>query len=425
MPSSYTRLAQICVAVSLVAALHFWYENVSPNFQTLALASYSRAVDSVLQQKNASSNATVASFPDGILAKLQDGQDIVVVMVGGSVATGAHTPKGLNGAYAARFVARLNAKYASKSTGRFRLYNMAHGCTHTFYSAVALPSLVPHNASIILWGHNENDVTYSDAGVGEMMSLFLHSAKLVCPHCILGFAYTMRFFPDNNHNFNIQWPIIWEETDKSDTRIFHANLGEYVRQHRITKAQYAKDGVHITEVNHDILGRLLMDAAVPVLEVSSRQRHKAITRAISRKYGQFHGLFKQATAIQSVCFDEPTLDGTAHAMVDTHFARDPKRKDYVKFIVLKPCPQKSVYTFQKKRSASFMLGLGLFGNYSLEIPGREVAKVQRPEYWQTCAHSRDWPLWNYHHFDGMRVDVQICARDKSAQLRYISFLELQ
>ena len=306
-----------------------------------------------------------------------------------------------------------------------------------------MPSLVSRNASILLWGHTENDVTYSDQTLKEMMSLFLHSAKLACPLCLLGFAYTMRFgsFPGDNHNFNMQWPVVLEDIVAEDgdsgisRQVFYANLGDYIRN--FTRAQYAEDGTHISEQNHDILGGLLMDAAKVILDGSINDgdpQKKNLTQPAPmqppKQYdygGQFHHLFRQSTSIQSICVDEPTLnvdEDRFSYVIDGSLKRDSKRHDFVRYIVPKFCPQTSLFTFPKEHDTDFLIGLGLFGNYSFNVSGQPISTVKRPEAWQTCANTRDWPLWWYYRWNGTQVDVEICSKDNSTKLRYLSLLEL-
>ena len=127
-----------------------------------------------------------------LLPRLRAGDDVLVVVTGGSVATG-HPVAGYALSYGQIFVDELNTRHAGcPGCGRFRVENMAHGCTTSFVSAMLMPALVRKEASIIIWGHGINDSSDVD-GVGfrEMMTMYLHSAFLHCPHCIVGLAYTM------------------------------------------------------------------------------------------------------------------------------------------------------------------------------------------------------------------------------------------
>ena len=75
------------------------------------------------------------------------------------------------------FVERINRIITNScpegiECGQFVARNMAHGCTHTFYSAVLLDSLIPEGTDMLIWGHAVNDSQNTDQEVSNMMRIW-------------------------------------------------------------------------------------------------------------------------------------------------------------------------------------------------------------------------------------------------------------
>ena len=158
-------------------------------------AAKKKAVEETMTKKQIEWSANFSGLIKPLNDRILSSKNIIVTIVGGSLAAGGHIAKGLGStlhshAHVHELVEKMNSIISTAcpmgvSCGQFEAQNMAHGCTHTFHSAIVMDALVPADTDLLIWGHNVNDVEYDDKDVVEMMSIWLHSARLQCPKCIL------------------------------------------------------------------------------------------------------------------------------------------------------------------------------------------------------------------------------------------------
>ena len=391
-----------------------------------------------------------------LLPRLRSGEDILVVITGGSVATG-HPVAGYARSYGQIFVDELNTRHAGcPGCGRFRVENMAHGCTTTFFSAMIMSALVRREASIIVWGHGINDSADMD-GVGfrEAMTMYLHSAFLHCPHCIVGLAYTMdtSSYPPHTNKLDGADAIVDAYVARGFP-VFKANLARHLRANTRAwprGAVYFSDGVHLLPGPHKALGKLLYASLAPLLAPATRPdagvasargstlpaARRAFTPTstdVAFRCGLpplYHWLVR-AQSMEAVSADQPTLNIPARwfTRLDPKFKAAPTRNDRIVQVPFRPCPHKLTYAFNKRTNATrVLLGFGMQGaapDLSGLAPSGSVTciNVETAPWCHTCGHSRDFDVWRLCHVPATRNPNATVAFCGTGHLRFMTFIEI-
>lgn len=277
------------------------------------------------------------------LDRILSSQNVTVAIVGGSIAAGGHMSPGAGSslhlhAYVHLFVQKVNQIITSScpkeiKCGQFLTRNMAHGCTHTFHSAVLLDSLVPEGTDVLIWGHTVNDSFYTDQEVLEMMRVWLHMAQLKCPKCVLIFAFTQHSssWPPNDSNLRKLEDIIATHAQSNGISAHIISLARLAQsQPKLFRRRedYYTDKVHITKEAHEALADLLVSVLYekPIIKPTIEHSYYPL------RLHSLPSMLINATAMSSVTADLPVIKNLGDVLQLPTFqlemaAHDPARVD--------------------------------------------------------------------------------------------------